>query len=423
LGFATAIQIYDKCFDEWRAAVMQPTRRRFLQGLSFAAAGGVRAVSKTRASVINNGYDIFSGDFVGAGKDQFLLYGGGSGTSAVWFLGAIPFGGGPASWNSVANTENTPGDLGTDFWVGDFLGNGKDALIRLDSSDTRWWLGTFEFGNSTQMSWTIAEKAPILGWSSIWAGNFLGDGRDTLLLVNSDGWWLGTFPFGSQEMSWKSIVSVNYGADAIVDSALVGNFVGNGKDALLLYSPAHKNWWLGAIPFGGNQISWRTVGNWTNIAANTSFLWSGDCHVNGKEELLFYDDNYTWWLGSLAFAGDQLSWQKVGASPSSLASSAESVAWANDYFLGDDQWDLLMLSLNGTLFRGTFGTSNNQISWLPAGTLPGQVSTLHLGIDDNPFGDFLGDGRTSMLWQDTDPWQLGSFTENSVSWIPVVAPG
>jgi hypothetical protein len=179
-------------------------------------------------------------------------------------------------------------------------------------------LGTFEFGDPTQMSWTIADRTPAFGWlqgASVLTGSFLGDGRDTLILVNSDGWWLGTIPFGSQEMSWKSMGNVTYGADVPVNSAIVGDFVGNGKDALLLYSPAHKNWWLGAIPFGSNKMSWRTVGNWTNIAANTSFIWAGDFRVNGKGELLIYDDNYTWWLGSLAFAGDQLSWQRVGASP------------------------------------------------------------------------------------------------------------
>lgn len=408
---------------------MQLNRRRFLQGLSLAAAGGMQAV-KTRASVINHGYFIFSGNFVGSGKDQFLVYVFGSGTSTsvgTWLLGTIPFGGGPASWNPVANTETTVSDL-TQPWfsVGNFLGDGKDAILlyRLDSSDTRWWLGTFEFGDSTQMSLTIADRTPAfasLQGCIVWTGNFLGDGRDTLLLHDSNGdWWIGTFPFGSQQLSWNGAGSSNVAdVDLFSGGVMLGDFVGNGKDALLLYSPKDQNWWLGAVPFGSNQMSWRTVGNWKNIIASTSYIWTGDFRVNGKTELLFYDSNYTWWLGSVAFTGNQISWQPVGASPAtnSLASFAFWAAWADNYFLGDDQWDLLMLiPFGGPLTRGTFGTSNDQISWIPAGSAP-------LGRYAGAMGNFLGDGRTSMLWQTTDAWQLGTFAGDSMSWIPVLAPG
>jgi hypothetical protein len=409
---------------------MPLTRRRFLQTLPLAL--GIQPNSKAGASVINHGHYIFSGDFLASGKDQFLVYVLGSGTSAgigSWLLGTIPFGGGPASWNPVANTETTVGDLSASWSsVGNFLGDGKDALLlyRLDSSDARWWLGTFEFGYSTQMSWTIANRTPSFGSLQgciVWTGNFLGDGRDTLLLHDSNGdWWIGNFPFGSQQLSWTGAGNSNVAdVDLLSEAVMLGDFVGNGKDALLLYSPKDQNWWLGAIPFGSNQMSWRTVGNWTNIIASTSYIWEGEFRVNGKTELLFYDDKYTWWLGSLAFTGDQISWQSVGPSPAtnSLASFAFWAAWADNYFLGDDQWDLLMISPAGPLTRGTFGTSNDQISWIPVGNA---LAVIYAGA----MGNFLGDGRTSMLWwqtTDANAWQLGTFTGDSMSWIPVLAPG
>jgi hypothetical protein len=376
----------------------------------------------------------FSGDFLASGKDQLLLnYNLGQGNSigaGSWLLGTIPFGGGPASWNSVANTMNTIGDL-TYAWfsVGNFLGNGKDALLLYpcNSSDTQWRLGTFGFGDTTNMSWSVADNTPQFGWLNdrrVWTGDFLGDGRDTLLLYdNSVGdWWLGTFPFGSQQMTWSragnsNVFDVDLGIYMMFENIMLGDFVGDGKDALLLYAPKDGNWWLGAIPFGGNQVSWRTIGSWTNNISSTSPIWTGDLRVNGKTELLYYDDNFTWWLGSLAWAGNEFSWQTVGTTPA-LASSAAAVAWANNYFLGDDQWDILMISPDGALSRGTFGTSDDQMSWIPAGSVPGQYA--------GAMGDFFGNGKTSMLYSPTgndQSWLLGTFAGTSESWVPVLPPG
>jgi len=145
--------------------------------------------------------------------------------------------------------------------TGDYNGDGfADVLLRSDDGWVTNWLGTA----SGELSNNGANTALFFdaSWNVVGTGDFNGDGRDDLLLRNTDGWitnWLATAQGGFTNNGANT--SMFLAREWSITS--IGDFNGDGKDDLLLRR--NDGWltdWLGTA-----NGSFTTDGNFTTFVA------------------------------------------------------------------------------------------------------------------------------------------------------------
>lgn len=222
------------------------------------APAGFRLQTRT----VNGGYQPFSGDFNGDGRDDIFWYGPGNKTDSIWYGTAN------ASFSGAATKVN-----GTyEPVVGDFDGDGRDDILWYGSGSAKdsLWRGR---GGGFQ-----PEPIQVNGVYRPVAGDFTRDGRDDIFWYGPggkrDSLWFGRsggFTLGSVK------VSGHY-------EPLVANYDGQKGDDVLWYGSgsAKDSLWLsdGDGTFTPKSIS--VSGEYTPVA--------GDFSGNGYADVLWYGE-------------------------------------------------------------------------------------------------------------------------------------
>ena len=119
------------------------------------------------------------------------------------------------NWNCAGNTKNffTSPPSGQPTYIGDFTGIGKQEIFFHNPGDQTWWLGQLDENNAFLFS-QKGVATPFCGFS---------------------------------------YQSLTY----------IGDFSGNGNEAILTFDSSTQNWWLGQIDNG--QFSFAKAGNTTNF--------------------------------------------------------------------------------------------------------------------------------------------------------------
>jgi hypothetical protein len=272
----------------------------------------------------------------------------------------------------------------------DFNGDGRSDVLWRNSTtgDVTNWLGQMNggFAGNTDAAWNNAS----LSWHIAGTGDFNGDGRSDILWRSDSGEitnWLGKSDGGFA----GNIANADNHIDSSWQVAATGDFNGDGRDDILWQnSNGTVTDWLG-------QANGGFAGNLANAENSASAGWhvvgTGDFNGDGRDDVLWRNDNgdVTDWLGQTngGFVGNT-------AFAYNYASLAWHIVGVGD-FNGDDRDDILWRSDDGQVtnwlgnanggFTGNLANANNHID--------AQWTTVEVG-------DFNGDGRDDILWQNTD---------------------
>jgi hypothetical protein len=350
-----------------------------------------------------------TGDFNGDGRSDIFWHND-DGRVTDWL--------GTASGGFTDNTVIAQTSVSTDWHVSgtgniiahrpgnDFNGDGRsDILWRNTDGQLSNWLGTANggFTDNGMISHTIVSTA----WQIAGTGDFNGDGRSDILWRNTDGQlsnWLGTANGGFTDNGAVSHTTVS----TAWQIAGTGDFNGDGRsDILWRNTDGQLSDWLGTANGGftdNGAVSHTTVATAWQIAG------TGDFNGDGRSDILWRntDGQLSDWLGT-ANGGFT---DNSAASHTSVA-TAWKIAGTGD-FNGDGRSDILWRNTDGQL-SNWLGTANGGF------TDNGAVShtTVSTAWQIAGTGDFNGDGRSDILWRNTDgqlsDWlgtANGGFTDN-----------
>jgi hypothetical protein len=187
------------------------------------------------------------GDFNGDGKDEIVQCWG-SDTLGMIIYGSDGRGGLTTLW---INEDMGQGPGAVAWLVGDFNNDGKDEIVQCWGSDT---LGMIMYGSDDggglKQLWINEDMGEGPGAVAWLVGNFAGDGKDAIVQC-----WgkagLGMIMYGSDGLGglrriWSN-ESIGEGSGAV--AWLVGNFVGDGKDEIV---QCWGNSGLGMIMYGSD---------------------------------------------------------------------------------------------------------------------------------------------------------------------------
>ena len=357
-------------------------------------------------------------DFNGDEKDDILFY---YPPDDNWWLGSVTDG--ELGWAMVGNTSGFGHAIsdGRPFLVADFNGDQKSEILFYFPGDDNWWLGAIAGG---ELEWTHVSTTHDLHSSlhsaRFWTGDFSGDGREDLLVysLGSHAWHLGTFT-SADKLRWTLVGTTKdfyEGDDRLVWAA---DFTDDGKASVLFYYPGDDNWWLGSITH--NELSWRRVGNTKAFGHNIQDgrpFWTGDFTGDGKTDVLFYypgDDN--WWLGSITDGA--LNWRLVGNTKAFGHNIQDGRPfWIAD-ISGDGRKDVLFYYPgDDNWWLGSI--TDGALNW----RLVGNTKAFGHNIQDGrPFwtATFSGQGAEDIMfyYPGDDNWWLGSLINGTLTWTRV----
>ncbi len=206
-------------------------------------------------------------------------------------------------------------------WSGDFNGDGRTDSLFYYAGNGDFWFG---LSDGTQLNWSRAANVAVqfpktfggfLGASdAFYPGDFNGDGKEDILLYSgSDGnFWLGTS--NGTTLTFTN-VSASGGFGNLLDgkhSIRIGDYNGDGKTDVGFYSAPDGNWWLGIS--SGTALTWSGAGNTSgfgDLLDGSHAFYDGDFNGDGKADVLFfYNGDQSLWLG--ASSGTSLAWSNVG---------------------------------------------------------------------------------------------------------------
>ena len=175
------------------------------------------------------------------------------------------------------------------FLVGDFNGDGAEELFCVSGAGS--WMTLLKYNNNDwQWYWSNygdeAAGAGIVPYrNNLTVGDFDGDGRDEV--VGCAGGWITVFKFRDGDWHWHWS---NYGNTGIAispySSFYAGDFDGDGKDELLAYGT--PDGWTTMFKWNGSGFSWA----WSDYGTNHAIrpyrdnMVVGDYDGDGKDELL-----------------------------------------------------------------------------------------------------------------------------------------
>ncbi|MGX4770611.1 FG-GAP-like repeat-containing protein [Bradyrhizobium guangdongense] len=328
-----------------------------------------------------------SPDFNGDGNTDLLLLNDGTSGVAVWELSGTQV---------LANPQVGTMAPGFHFTEqGDFNGDGKTDLLMLSDSthDAQVWLMN---GSQISATGTLGTISAFAGWGYAGVGDFNGDGKSDLLLVNSANNGVAVW-----ELSGTSVIA-NPQVGTMASGfhfAEEGDFNGDGKtDLLMLNDATHElQVWL----MNGTQVTSQTTIGTISASAGWRFADVGDFNGDGQTDLLLLNDvthGVAVWLMNGA---------QVTANPQ-ISTISASAGWrfANvGDFNGDGKSDLMLLNDN-THGVAVWELNGTQIIANP------QVGIAAAGDSYARLEDINGDHKSDILFQNSTTHVLTAWEMN-----------
>ena len=235
-----------------------------------------------------------SGDFLGDGKSDLLIENIGS---SAGLIGIGEISNGQVAFTFPTNL--TPSGQWNVAGTGDFLGDGKDQFLIENTGSNAGLVGIGELNNG-HVAFTFPTSLSTSQWSIVGTGDFLGDGKSDILVENigsnaglvgigevSNGQVAFTFPTAVTLSQWKFVGS--------------GDFLGDGKDQFLIENIGSNAGLLGIGEVTGGQVAFTFP---TNLASQWTIVGTGDYLAEGHDQFLIENTSGAIDIGD--FTGGQI---------------------------------------------------------------------------------------------------------------------
>jgi hypothetical protein len=310
---------------------------------------------------------------------------------------------------SELEADDTAWAAGWDlFFAGDFLGNGREQLVLYGSANGGAIVGFADDGTKV-----LDKEYP--DWSRTWTllvkGRFVGNGQEQLFFYDAStgGWAI----FGFAPDGTKAIDYERGGFARTWTNAVPGQFLGNGRDQVLLYNRVNGQAAIvGFADDGSKSIDDEPLAlnpHWTALVIG-AFL------GNGRQQVLLYN-RVAGGAKLVGFAQDGTMTLEAG-DPSWAAGWDVAAAGA---FLanGQDQLFLYDQSAGRAAIVG-FGPGGTKV--IDAED-PFWSKTWTVGL--TTVGAFLGNGRDQVFLYDQDAglWAIVGFADDGTKSIDAERPG
>ena len=265
-----------------------------------------------------------------------------------------------------------------------------------------WGMNGAQAVSSNIVSLGGSPAVPDATWSVAGLGDFNGDGTNDFLWRNQNGTLVDWTMNGSQITASQA---VTFGANPVAPDnswnvAGIGDFNGDGKSDILW---RNTNGSLIDWTMNGSQVTASQQVTLGGSAASPDSSWSvagiGDFNGDGKSDVLWRNTN-----GSLidwTMNGSQITSSQTVTLGGSAATpnSSWSVAAIGD-FHGDGKSDILWRNTNGSLIDWTMNGS--QITSAQQVTFGGSPVSLDASWQIAQIGDFNGNGTSDILLRNTN---------------------
>jgi Ca2+-binding RTX toxin-like protein len=323
-----------------------------------------------------------------------LTYTGGSLTLNNWSTGDVIVGAAAEGGVQITIVNHAV--------TNDFNGDGRsDVLWRNGTTgDITDWIanGDGSFAGNTAYAHQNASSV----WHVLGTGDFNGDGKFDILWRNDNGKvtdWLGNSNGGFK----GNLASADYSMTANWQVIGSGDFNGDGRDDILWQNTTNgtvTDWLANANGgFAGNAVANTNVGSVWQVAG------TGDVNGDGIDDVIWRNTatgDITDWLGQAngSFVGN-----------TAYAHQNASVAWhiigVGD-FNGDGRTDILLRNDNGKV-TDWLGNANGGFS----GNLANADNSISSAWHAVGIGDYNGDHRDDILWQNSDTGNVTDWLANS----------
>ncbi|MCP3445772.1 FG-GAP-like repeat-containing protein [Bradyrhizobium sp. CCGUVB14] len=246
-------------------------------GIAVWEMNGTTVVANPQIGTAPSGSELAAtGDFNGDGKADLLFINDTSHAVTMWEMNGTQ-----VATNATVGTINAA--AGWQFeGTGDFNGDGKtDLLLFNDNSDgvAIWEMN----GTQVMANPQIGVINGAAGWHFADTGDFNGDGKTDLLLLNSTTHGVAVWEMnGSQVMANPQIGTINAAAGWQFEGT--GDFNGDGKTDLLLVNSTTNG--VAVWEMNGTQVMANPQIGTINAAAGWHFADTGDFNGDGKTDLL-----------------------------------------------------------------------------------------------------------------------------------------
>ncbi len=368
--------------------------------------------------------DSYTGDFDGDGDDDVVIH---NGRSLALYLSD---GENLQTADVLSKTHAIRQDIyiyeGSQFYVGDFDGDGKDDLYMY--TPEIWFGGGISMLRSNGQGFELADKYHpsmpeditnhhITQNEQIFVSDFNGDGKDDLIMANPKKRLFHMYTSNGSRLTQKKVYADNLpgAAMSINDQYFVADFNGDGRDDIYLYNG--DDWHtsiLTMLSSTGNEFSpvkrytGERLSGW-NLKSGGKF-YVADFDNDGKDDLYsvkISDENSLWHdVGKLRSTGTGLTVQKVWE-----RSLGDRVNRGGTWFLlGSEEFHVADVNGDGLedlyMYEPTFWWTSNLTSFISSRDGGLLRSTLHTGTigrfnltenDRIMVGDFSGDGRDDVF--------------------------
>jgi FG-GAP-like repeat/Glycosyl hydrolases family 8/FG-GAP repeat len=268
----------------------------------------------------------------------------------------------------------------------DFKGDSKSDIVwRNVSGDTSVWL----MNGATVVSSSAIGTVPTT-WSIVGQRDFNGDGKADLLWSNTNGdtsIWLMN---GTTVSSTPDLGFVGNGWSIVG----TGDFNGDGfGDILWRNTNGDTSIWL--MTGNATQVSVLSATDLGLIPTSWSVAQTGDFNGDGKADILWHNTNGDTSVWLMTASGTQM--QVLSATDLGVVPTSWTIAGTGD-FNGDGKSDILWHNTNGDTSIWLMTSNGTQVQVLSTTDLGFVPTSWNAAVT----GDFNGDGKSDILWSNTN---------------------